>query len=166
MPAILGALQRGNGLPGAEVRESIVPETVTKAIPEIVPETVPGIDAETVTEIGTENSSSVLIDNLSAPAPPLKSHAITSDALPDPPPTYVASNRAPNPLQPRPPPPKSHDTLNAVGPRRTGGWGAADASHRRFSCHANLGMQNRLHAWAIHKADGSHEHTEPGHCSH
>ena len=123
MPAILGALQRGNGLPGAEVRESIVSETVTKAIPEIVPETVPGIDAETVTEIGTENSSSVLIDNLSAPAPPLKSHAITSDALPDLPPTYVASNRAPNPLQPRPPPPKSHDTLNAVGPRRTGGWG-------------------------------------------
>ena len=48
MPAILGALQRGNGLPGAEVRESIVSETVTEAIPEIVPETVPGIDAETV----------------------------------------------------------------------------------------------------------------------
>ena len=117
MPAILGALQRGNGLPGAEVRESIVSETVTEAIPEIVPETVPGIHAETVTEIDTKNSSSVLIDNLSAPAPPLKSHAIKSDALPDP--THVASN----PLQPRPPPPKSHDTLNAVGPRRTGGWG-------------------------------------------
>ena len=123
MPAILGALQRGNELPGAEVRESIVPETVTKAIPEIVPETVPGIDAETVTEIDTENSGSVLIDNLSAPAPPLKSHAITSDALQDPPPAHVASNRAPNPLQPRPPPPMSHDRLNAVGPRRTGGWG-------------------------------------------